>query len=295
MEVSSYLCKCEQVVFPMNPNTEYERFTQEIYQQLVNLDVVRTTTVQHDVKLEGRSGQKHQIDVYWEYEIAGNKHRVAIECKNYNKQVPIGKVRDFKGVLDDLNGVNGIMVTKVGYQEGAKKYAQEYGISLKELRTPRYGETIIGHIQNHIHSEVRYTLFHIDEEWAAQNDFDIERYRKRLSLLFTFRTELWNRQPYIYLERKDDTLRDAYGNVVADLKLLEKKIPDHPTADYPFVFKFDEAFLESRYFGQVKILEVLYDYNVTDETKTIALDAGDLVKAILKDAQNGNTDFVALH
>ena len=40
----------------MNPNTEYERFTQEIYQQLVNLDVVRTTKVQHNVKLEGRSG-----------------------------------------------------------------------------------------------------------------------------------------------------------------------------------------------------------------------------------------------
>ena len=279
----------------MNPNTEYERFTQEIYQQLVNLDVVRTTTVQHDVKLEGRSGQKHQIDVYWEYEIAGNKHRVAIECKNYNKQVPISKVRDFKGVLDDLNGVNGIMVTKVGYQEGAKNYAKEYGISLKELRARRYGETIIGKIENCIHSEVRYTLFHIDEEWAAQNNFDIEGYRNRLSLLFSFRTELWNRPPYISIERKDDILRDTHGNVVADLKLLEKKIPNHPTEDYPFVFKFDEAFLESRYFGPVKILEVLYDYNVKDEVKTIALDAGDLVKAILKDAQNGNTDFVALH
>ena len=114
----------------MNPNTEYERFTQEIYQQLVNLDVVRTTTVQHNVKLEGRSGQKHQIDVYWEYEIAGNKHRVAIECKNYNKQVPIAKVRDFKGVLDDLNGVNGIMVTKVGYQEGAKHHYDERQVIL---------------------------------------------------------------------------------------------------------------------------------------------------------------------
>ena len=279
----------------MNPNTEYEHFTQEIYQQLVNLDVVRTTTVQHNVKLEGRSGEKHQIDVYWEYEIAGNKHRVAIECKNYNKQVPISKVRDFKGVLDDLNGVNGIMVTKVGYQEGAKNYAKEYGISLKELRAPRYGETIIGKIENCIHSEVRYTLFHLDEEWAAQNNFDIEGYRNRLSLLFPFRTELWNRPPYIYIERKDDILRDTHGNVVADLKLLEKKIPNHHTEDYPFVFKFDEAFLESSYFGPVKILEVLYDYNVKDEVKTIALDAGDLVKAILKDAQNGNTDFVALH
>lgn len=279
----------------MNQNTEYERFTQEIYQQLVNLDVVRTTKVQHDVKLEGRSGQKHQIDVYWEYVIAGNKHRVAIECKNYNTLVPIGKVRDFKGVLDDLNGVNGIMVTKVGYQEGAKKYAQEYGISLKELRTPRYGETIIGEIENHIHYEVRYTLFQVDDAWAEKNGFDIERYRKRLSLLFTSRTELWDSMPFIYIDRKDDILRDDKGREVASLKELKKLIPDHPTDDFPFIFKFENAYLDSRYLGSVKVCAVKYDYNIHDQQQTIALDAGDLVKAILKDAQSNETDFVALH
>ena len=279
----------------MNQNTEYERFTQEIYQQLVNLDVVRTTKVQHDVKLEGRSGQKHQIDVYWEYVIAGNKHRVAIECKNYNTLVPIGKVRDFKGVLDDLNGVNGIMVTKVGYQEGAKKYAQEYGISLKELRTPRYGETIIGEIENHIHYEVRYTLFQVDEAWAEKNGFDIERYRKRLSLLFTSRTELWDSMPFIYIDRKDDILRDDKGREVASLKELEKQIPDHPTEEFPFVFKFKNVYLESCYFGPVKVCAAMYDYDIHDQQQSIALDAGDLVKAILKDAQSNETDFVALH
>ena len=279
----------------MNQNTEYERFTQEIYQQLVNLDVVRTTKVQHNVKLEGRSSQKHQIDVYWEYVIAGNKHRVAIECKNYNTLVPIGKVRDFKGVLDDLNGVNGIMVTKVGYQEGAKKYAQEYGISLKELRTPRYGETIIGEIENHIHYEVRYTLFQVDEAWAEKNGFDIERYRKRLSLLFTSRTELWDSMPFIYIDRKDDILRDDKGREVASLKELEKQIPDHPTEDFPFVFKFEDTYLDSRYLGQVKVCAVKYNYDIHDQQQTIALDAGDLVKAILKDAQSNETDFVALH
>ena len=279
----------------MNPNINYELFTREIYRQLGQATKVNAANVQHNVKLVGKSGQKHQIDVYWEYEKDGKIHHVAIECKNYRRRISLEKVCAFKGVLDDLDGVNGIMVSKVGFQKGAKKYAQQYGISLKELRTPGYGETIIGEIENHIHSEVRFTLFHIDEEWAAQNDFDIERYRNRLSLLFTFRNELWNRPPYIYLESNDDILRDANENVVADLKLLEKKIPDHPTDDYPFVFKFDEAFLESRYYGHVKILEVLYDYNVTDEIKTIALDAGDLVKAILKDAQKGNTDFVALH
>ena len=30
----------------MNPNIEYEKFTQEIYQELVNADVLKTTMVQ---------------------------------------------------------------------------------------------------------------------------------------------------------------------------------------------------------------------------------------------------------
>lgn len=50
----------------MNPNTEYEKFTQEIYQQLLNEDFgnIKTVNVLHNVKLKGRSGQEHQIDVY---------------------------------------------------------------------------------------------------------------------------------------------------------------------------------------------------------------------------------------
>lgn len=90
-----------------NANIEYEKFAQEVYQELVNADVVKSTEVRHDIKILGKSGQKHQIDVYWEYEIAGVLHKVAIECKNYNKPVPVSKVRDFYGVLSDLNNVSG--------------------------------------------------------------------------------------------------------------------------------------------------------------------------------------------
>lgn len=73
----------------MNQNTEYEKYTQEIYQQLLNTDFgnVKTVEVLHNVKLRGRSGQEHQIDVYWEYEIAGLRRKVAIECKNYKQLI----------------------------------------------------------------------------------------------------------------------------------------------------------------------------------------------------------------
>ena len=117
----------------MASDTEYEKFTQEIYQSLINAQGITTVEVKHNIKIEGRSGQKHQVDVYWEYEIAGVRHRAAIECKNYNSIVSIGKVRDFYGVLADIGNINGIMVTKEGYQKGSKKFAEEYGINLKEI------------------------------------------------------------------------------------------------------------------------------------------------------------------
>ena len=51
----------------MNPNTEYEKFAQEIYQGLLNEESIKAIQVQHNVKLRGKSGQLHQVDVYWEY------------------------------------------------------------------------------------------------------------------------------------------------------------------------------------------------------------------------------------
>ena len=278
----------------MNPNTEYERFTQEIYRQLGQATRVNAADVQHNVKLEGRSGQKHQIDVYWEYEKDGKTHRVAIECKNYSRRISLEKVCAFKGVLDDLDGVSGIMVSKVGFQKGAKKYALQYGISLKELRSPQYGETVIGEVENHFHIGMRHTLFLIDEDWAAKINLNLQRYREFYASFDFTKADYWKTTDYLPLETKDHIIRDAQGNRISSLDELEKQIPDHPTDDFPFIFKFDDAYLESRHFGPVKIREVKYTYEIKDETKTIALDAGSLVKAILKDAQSDATDFVSL-
>lgn len=271
----------------MNPNIEYELFIQEIYQQLVNSDVVKPTKVEHNVKLKGRSGQKHQIDVYWEYEIAGNKHRVAIECKNYKTEVSIGKVRDFKGVLDDLNGVNGIMVTKEGFQKGAKEYAKEYGISLKELRPPRVGETVVGAIEIHTHAEIRHTRFKVDEEWAKINNFNVQRHREFYAMLDYTHAESWKSATHIPLETVNNIIVDSKGKKVTTLAELSLKISDCPKSDYPFVFKFDDAYVKCHHFGLVKILEVKYDFESENQKMTIDIDAGNFIKAILKDAISG--------
>ena len=277
----------------MNPNKEYELFTREIYQQLVNSDVVRPTNVEHDVKIEGRSGQKHQIDVYWEYEIAGNKHRVAIECKNYSTPVTKEKVCAFKGILDDLNGVNGIMVTKMGYQKGAKKYAKEYGILLKELREPKHGETAIGEIEFHFHTEIRKTLFKVDEEWAMDHQISIAGYRQRLDMIGHASTHKWSTATHIPLSTNDSIIRDADDKVITTIEALEKAIPNHPTDDFPFVFTYEDAYV-STLWGPLKILEIKFDYEIEDKRNIVAIDAEGFVKAILKDALSGKTDFIVM-
>ena len=274
----------------MNPNIEYEKFTQEIYQELVNADVLKTTNVQHNVKLKGRSGQQHQIDVYWEYEIAGTKQKVAIECKNYNKTVAVGKVRDFYGVLCDLNNVAGIMVTKVGYQKGAKEYASEYGISLKELRAPNPGEAIVGEVEMNLYISVRRCLFLVDENDSETNKLSVSKYKQFLTWMSLDKESSWINATHIPLELIDRNIINSNGSIITTLEKIEEELPEDSDSD--IVFKYEDAFVNTRW-GRTKINEIKYEYRYTNEKKIIAIDAQNFVKAILKDALDGEIRFIA--
>lgn len=283
----------------MNLNIEYEKFTQEVYQELVNTDVVKTTEVKHNIKLTGKSGQEHQIDVYWEYEIAGVGHKVAIECKNYNSAVPIGKVRDFFGVLYDLNNVAGIMVTKIGYQEGAKKFASYYGINLMELRTPNEGEGIIGETILNFDIQVRHRLFLVDEEWAKANNLNFQRYKDNLDFMRNLDEPprkpniQWSNSTHIPLETKDEKIRDGKGQTITTLDELDRKLPENFEKDSDFTFNFQDAYVDTTYWGPVKIKEVKYTHERRNQTTVISIDAHDFIKAILKDAKSGEIKLIA--
>lgn len=274
----------------MNINIEYEKFTQEVYQELVAADVVKTTNVQHNVKLKGKSGQEHQIDVYWEYEIAGVKHRVAIECKNYKRKISIGTVRDFYGVLQDLNNVAGIMVTKIGYQEGAKDYAAHYGISLKELRRPNQDEGVIGTVEININIKKRQCLYSVDEKWAANKGFDIGKYKAFLDDFSLSDNNKWAKSSHIPLETTSRRIVNGKGKLITTLDALEEKLPESPE-HYFYAFPLDDAFIDTRW-GMLKINEVKYVYENEQQTTIISIDARELIKAILKDAISGEIKVV---
>ncbi len=269
----------------MNYNIEYEKFAQEIYQGLINAQGIETIVVQHNVKLLGKSGQEHQIDVYWEYEIAGIKHKVAIECKNYNNAVPIGKVRDFYGVLSDLNNVAGIMVTKVGYQEGAKKYADTYGISLKELRTPNDQDwdgriKSIGIQLKIVMANIKSRLPLLDEEWIKANVKFPEDGPKT----------------YILQGRTDEIIiYNENGEPITNFYELDNQLSclsQSETEGLKHTYAFDNAYMDFTTLGRVKIKGVQYSYDIVGEDmERIIIDAQETTKAILKDALSGEIKF----
>ena len=284
----------------MNPNIEYEKFTREVYQKLLDADVVKTTEVKHNVKLTGKSGQKHQIDVYWEYEIEGVRRKVAIECKNYNKAVSLGKVRDFYGVLIDLNNVAGIMVTKIGYQEGAKKYASHYDINLMELRAPNKGEGIIGETTLNIDAKIRHCLFLVDEEWAKAKNLNFQQYKENLDFMRNFdwpprRTPIrWSEATHIPLGTKDRKIRDGKGQTITTLDELDRKLPEKFEKESDFTFNFLDAYIDTTYWGPVKIKEIKYTHEIKKQTTVISIDAHEFIKAILKDAESGKIKLIVM-
>jgi Restriction endonuclease len=114
----------------VNSGTWYEKFVQEVYQLLVDQDRVQNIQVEHDVTIKGRSGATHQIDVFWEFQIADTSYRTCLECKAYNSPVKKLHIAAFAGVLADLGNANGVFVTTQGYQKGAKQLAQHQNIRL---------------------------------------------------------------------------------------------------------------------------------------------------------------------
>ncbi|MBO7111917.1 MAG: restriction endonuclease [Bacteroidaceae bacterium] len=271
----------------MNNNTEYELFTQEVYQLLATYTGLVSSSVRHNVKLKGKSGQEHQVDVYWEYHKDGEVHRVAIECKNYNQKISIGRVRDFFGVLYDVGNIKGIMACKEGYQDGAKKFADYYGISLMELRVPKDEETMIGELDIKWEINGTHQLFLVDEEWAAKHEFDMALYRERLDFLRIKRDNKWRKSSHLPFDTSDNLIRDEKGNVLTSIDDLKKREPDKRPNDNTIIYCLKDSYVHNKYWGLVKINEVMFEDEHTVEENTYSIDAGHFVRAILEDALGG--------
>ncbi|WP_161632475.1 restriction endonuclease, partial [Tolumonas lignilytica] len=135
-----------------NVNTEYEKLVATIHQGMLNYDGFDNLRVEHNITLIGKSGAKHQIDVFWEFKAAGTTYRTCVECKNYSSSVKKLHVAAFASVLNDIGNANGIIATTSSFQKGALLLAKENNIRL----------VTVNHLLQSIHLTMNPTQSNID-------------------------------------------------------------------------------------------------------------------------------------
>lgn len=268
----------------LDPNTEYELLAKEIYETLHKSEGINTINLKHNTKILGKSGCEHQIDVYWEFEMVGEIHRIAVECKNYTSNVSVGKIRDFFGVLHDIGNIKGIFISKIGFQNGAKKFADYYGITLKELRYPS-SEDWEGRVKTMIFNfslfvkKITKTDIELDGGWILENT----SYEK--SQLTEIIIPSGNSEETLLLNHE--------GKPINNINNLINQIPSELKESKGEVKKID---LEDTYMADangiiVKLRSITFYYDVVAINEQSIIDGEQIAKAILKDVKSGSRKF----
>ncbi|MGK5047110.1 restriction endonuclease [Janthinobacterium sp. GB4P2] len=127
----------------MKDGASFESYVHFVYQSILNLRGERIQ-VSKNTKFRISERESYEIDIYYEFIHAGVRHRVAIECKDWNKPVDQGQVLLFhqkiKNIGDELVGV---FISRKGYQSGAIEVGDRHGIlMLKEQDLPTLGQLV---------------------------------------------------------------------------------------------------------------------------------------------------------
>ena len=113
----------------MSSGAEFEEYVRGIYSLLLNLkDEGIVVTGGSNTFLKGISGEVYQIDVYYEFERAGIRHRVIIECKDWKSPVKREVINALESKVRDIPGVIGVIISRSGYQSGAINFSRQKGI-----------------------------------------------------------------------------------------------------------------------------------------------------------------------
>ena len=269
----------------MSESTTYELLAQAMYQSILSAEGIENIDVRHNVDIAGKSGVEHQIDVHWKFRQAGIEHTVLVECKHYSSTVELGHVRNFFGVVHDI-GARGVMVTTVGFQSGAKEFADFYGINLKLLRTPA-AKDWEGRIRDiHINVVMRF----VDPHKPISVNFAVPESEKEKIEGASLETE-----------PLETVLVDESGNQITDefRHWLPSKLPAlelEQGGPYEHEIPVSNAFVRMRKpKGEtvlVKVEKLHTSYYVCEAGEEISIMGDETVRAILRDFSSGQWDHV---
>ncbi len=94
----------------------------------INATKMRGADVRWNDKINGR-----QFDVSIRFKFGDYEYLTVIECKNYGSKVAVEKVEAFITKSGDVKANKAVMVSSLGFQEGAITVAKQHGIDLITL------------------------------------------------------------------------------------------------------------------------------------------------------------------
>ncbi|GIG67716.1 restriction endonuclease [Phytomonospora endophytica] len=109
------------------PGELFEDYVRFIYQMLLEAQG-KNIVVTRRAPVTDNRGNTYNIDVFYEFIVAGVQHRVAIECKDTQRPVERDDVIAFAGKLLDMPSTIGVFISRNGFQQGARKYLEDHGI-----------------------------------------------------------------------------------------------------------------------------------------------------------------------
>ena len=188
----------------------YEETVKDIYATLGKSRGVEIEGWGATCTIEGKSGVSHQIDVLTTFSDGVHKYRTAIECKYWNKKVPKDVIAKLESIIEDSSIDKGVVVSKMGFTDDAKSYAEFRNIGLVELRKP-VDKDWEGKIRT-INIDMRINMPHVYDFQIVQSPSDTSTERTKLQIqVFTDSafiespgTRVMSLQEIIQAEIKDD-------------------------------------------------------------------------------------------
>ena len=265
-----------------NTGIPYEILTQQIFQALHDQDLIKTIKVQHNVELQGKT-LKHQIDVYWEYDLGGVVYRAVVQAKDWKQAVTQNQLLAFKEILADLPGQpRGIFVTRTGYQSGAEQFAKENGIKLYELREPtgkdKEGKVMSVRIRISAfeqHSSDTHPIF--DQEWCRA-----EYRRLGLPLDEEIRTSVAAPEDQVFLFDEAGKTVGSFRTVI--ISMFPEKYVETPRTIKEHHFNVPTFMLTGNpRFPKIKLRGIRSTISVTRTNQESVLDGEDFIGFIMRD------------
>lgn len=254
-------------------STEYELFVKDVLEKINATSGWENLKLQHNVVLTGKSGASHQIDIYWEFTAGIVTHKVAVECKGYSSAVTKEKIASFFGVLSDLDGVQGVYASQMGYQKGAVQFAKSNGIKLLEIRRP----------------------IKVDHKGRIWNIGINIQMKSRINVVFRVDAdkELCTEDELKTIEGSSDPnsvfIEDA-GNRKSFYQILNE-VKDDGNPHQVYDFKYQDAYLiKGNRCIRIKGLHIEYD--VVSSEDEIVIRGDDVIKSLVKDISDQKEQIV---